>query len=436
MGAEYTHTTGDPRLTRLTNGPGAAAVTRVTTGPGQPAILFTAFEPSGDDHASAVIRELRRRHPDLVMHAWGGPKMAEAGATLVHDTVHDAAMGLPGLRKIAQHLAYNRAIGAWLEQHSVVLHVPVDSPAANFPICKITRARNIPVAHLVAPQFWAWAPWRIRKLRRLSNHVMCLLPFEEEWFSSRGVPATFIGHPVFDSPLDDGALADRAAGFPKGKPRMALMPGSRSGEIAKNFPVLLAAFRELKRRRPTLVGVVAATTERVADTLRAMAERDGGWPDGLGMIIRGVDAAARWCDVALAVSGTVTLHIARQRRPMIVLYKVNPVLWTLVGRWLVPTEHFALPNVVAARRIVPELVPYFGGPARLVRAAEQLIDDAPAREEQRRRLAELATRFDGRNAAVAGADVVERMAGVDRPGPEVAVVTRPAVGGAPARPRP
>lgn len=409
---------------RLTNRSGAAAVTRVTDGPDQPAILFTAFEPSGDDHASVLIRELRRRHPDLAMHAWGGPKMAKAGATLVHDTVQDAAMGVPGLGKIAQHLAYNRAIGAWLDQHPIALHVPVDSPAANFPICKLTRARGIPVAHLVAPQFWAWAPWRIRRLRRLSNYVMCLLPFEEEWFSSRGVPATFIGHPVFDDPINEAALDERAAHFPRGKPRVALMPGSRPGEIAKNFPVLLGAFRELRRRRRALAGVVAATTDRVAERLRDLADRDGGWPEGLGMVVHGVDAATRWCDVALAVSGTVTLHIARQRRPMIVLYRVNPVLWGLIGRWLVPSEHFALPNVIAGRRIVTELVPYFGGPGRLVVAAEKLLDDAEARDEQRRRLGELAASFEGRSAGVAGADVVERMLSLDAPSAVVVTTAR------------
>lgn len=119
-----------------------------------PGVLFTAFEPSGDDHASAVIAELRARHPLLPIYAWGGPKMARAGATLIERTGDDAVMGLPGLKKIIEHARINRRISRWLSgegRGKVALHVPVDSPGANFPICRITRRHGLRVVHLVAP---------------------------------------------------------------------------------------------------------------------------------------------------------------------------------------------------------------------------------------------------------------------------------------------
>lgn len=379
----------------------------------RPVLFFTAFEPSGDDHAATVIRTLRRRHPSLPIHAWGGPKMAEAGAKIIRNTGNDAVIGLPGLRKINDHLSYNRKIGRWLSRHRVTVHIPVDSPAANFPICVMTKDAGAKVVHLVAPQMWAWGSWRVRKLRRLTDHVLCLLPFEEQWFKDRGVPATYIGHPLFDEPLkgvDDPRAMDN---FPAGQPRIALMPGSRPAEIAANFPLLLGAFRELRARRPGLVGVVAATTEQVAERLRAMAEESGGWPEGLGMELNAVDRATRWCDLALAVSGTVTLQIARQARPTIVVYRMNRLgVYNIIGRWVISTEHFALPNVIAGKRIIPEFVPYFGGPQRLISEAERLLDDAAAREAQRRELSDLVDMFKGRSAAENAADMIEAHAGL------------------------
>jgi len=155
----------------------------MTTDGVTPTLLFTAFEPSGDDHAAAVIRELRRRHPNLPIYAWGGPKMARAGATIICETGQDAVVGVPGWDKIRQHQRINKDIARWIATNRATVHIPVDSPAANFPICKIAKKSGLKVCHLVAPQVWAWGGWRIRKLRRRTDLVLCLLPFEERWFT-------------------------------------------------------------------------------------------------------------------------------------------------------------------------------------------------------------------------------------------------------------
>jgi lipid-A-disaccharide synthase len=383
--------------------------------PQPPSLFFTAFEPSGDDHASVVIRELRRRWPDLPIHAWGGPKMAAAGARIIRETGDDSVMGLPGLGKINKHISYNRKIARWLEQNRIAVHVPVDSPAANFPICKLTRRAGAKVVHLVSPQVWAWATWRVRKLKRLTDHVLCVLPFEPEWLRARGVPATFIGHLSFDEPLDFSPAATQSEEFFEGAPRLALLPGSRPAEIRNNFPLLLEAFGRLKARRPGLSGVVAATNDGVAERLRVMANDLGGWPEGLGLVVHAVDAAARWCDVAVAASGTVTLQIARQRRPMVVVYRLGTfarVGFRLIIRWMMTSEHIALPNIVAGKRIIPELFPYTGDAGKLVREIERLLDDGAARERQRADLDAVCARFEGRRAANAAADAIEAAAGL------------------------
>ncbi len=374
-----------------------------------PTILFTAFEPSGDNLAAPVIRELLARRPDLRILAFGGPKMRAAGATLVESTTDDAQMGLPGLAKIREHLAINKRIDAWLTANPIDLHVPVDSPAANFPICKLTRRRSTPIIHLAAPQMWAWASWRIHKLRRLTDLVLCLLPFEPEWFSTRGVRAQFIGHPMFDRPIDDAAIAAQIATFPasSGGPKLALLPGSRAKEWSHNFPILLRTLARLTAEHPGAAAVVAASSERAERELRAIAELHGGWPANLHLAHDAVDAAARWADLCLAVSGTVSLQLARARAPMCLVYHIAPWQYWVFGRWIIQSHSATLPNLIAGRRIVPEFVPCTGRASAFTDAASRLLADAAGRNQQRRDLDTLVCApFSGMHPSSEAADAI------------------------------
>ncbi|MFA6044297.1 MAG: hypothetical protein WC718_04885 [Phycisphaerales bacterium] len=377
-----------------------------------PSVLFTAFEPSGDDHAAAVIAELRARHPKLPMFAWGGRNMARAGATIIEHTGDDAVMGMPGLQKILEHKRINQRIDTWLGEHKVAVHVPVDSPAANTSICEIAKRHGVKVVHLVAPQIWAWGRWRIGKLRRLTDLVLCMLPFETAFFTKRRVPARYIGHFLFDKQLDTEALDRRAAALAEGPVRLALMPGSRPDELKCHFPTLLGAFRLIRQKHPEAVGVVAATSDAVSDYLRKMAESHGGWPDGLGMVVRDTDTVIRWCTLAIVKSGTVTLQVAKQRRPMVVFYqKTNPGFFVM-AKFLVATKVFSLPNVLAGRRIITELIPYFGGPKPLANAVEKLIEEPALVEKQQADMDNVLAAFANINAAGRAADAIEEVLGL------------------------
>ncbi len=380
----------------------------------QPAVLFTAFEPSGDDHAAAVIRVLRDRYPRLKIYAWGGRKMQSAGAELVELTGDDAVMGMPGLAKIKQHKRINESIERWLRSHRVRVHIPVDSPAANFPVCKLTRAAGARVVHLVAPQLWAWAPWRIRKLRRLTDHVMCVLPFEQEWFRNRGVEATFIGHPLFDKSIDTAALDETIRDWPRGEQNIALMPGSRPGEMKKNFPLLLGAYIKLANEHPRMRGLVAATRAEIEPELRRLArEANLAWPDSLSITHSNTDAVIRWCDLAMVVSGTVTLQIAKQHRPMVIVYKLGRMLWTLLGRWLIQTRYITLPNLIAGREVCPELVPHFGGSEPIADRVVGLLEDPEAFNTQVQELGDIGKVYDRQDAAANAARIIARYAGLE-----------------------
>lgn len=379
---------------------------------GRAGLLFTAFEPSGDDHAATVIAELRRRHPGLPIYAWGGPKMERAGATIVEHTGHDAVMGIPGPAKIMEHFQVNRRVRQFVSDHKLLVHVPVDSPAANTPLARISKARGVKVVNLVAPQFWAWGPWRAGRLRRISDLVLCILPFEEPWFAQRNIPARYVGHMLFDHRLDGDGLDRQAAAYPAGAPRIALMPGSRPKEIKRNWPALLQAYRRIKQHFPEAAGMVAATTPPVADELQRVAKSHGGWPPGLGIESSQTDAIIRWCELALVVSGTVTLQIAKQVKPMVILYKANRVMFTLIGTWLLRAPYFTLPNLIAGRRIVPEFVPYYGDGSEIAEAAINLLENRELMELQERELAGVVRLFRGLSASSRAADAIEEVAGL------------------------
>ncbi|MFM8816293.1 MAG: lipid-A-disaccharide synthase, partial [Phycisphaerales bacterium] len=270
-----------------------------------------------------------------------------------------------------------REIRAWAAANPVDVHVPVDSPAANWHIASWMKrhgrgaAGGSHVVNLVAPQLWAWAPWRIRKWRRTSDAILCLLPFEEAWFRARGVRAHFVGHPVLAHPIDAAAHA-RAAAFPQGAPRLLLLPGSRSSEVRANLPTLMRVHADLQSRFRKMTSVLVAANE---DLLALVRERLGGTlPSGLNLVVGQLDAAIAWSDLALCVSGTVSMDLARQAKPMVAVYKVSPISW-LGARMLLTTPHRLLPNILAGERIVPEFVPHMGGVGPISKAAEQLLTD-------------------------------------------------------------
>jgi lipid-A-disaccharide synthase len=363
-------------------------------------LLFSAFEPSGDALAAETISALLRGKPDLKIYALGGHKMEAAGAELLEHTTHHGTMFLETVIQIWSHHRRVRRISRWLRQHPIRALVPVDSPAGNWSICKAVR-RTQPAAkivHLVAPQLWAWAPWRIRRLRRLTDHVLCLLPFEQHWLSARGVKASFVGHPAYDSAGQTATPPPED--LPSGHPRLALLPGSRKGEVSRNWPTMLEVFKRLAERHRQLHGVVAALDERIDAMLREAAGEQ--WPSRLTVITGRTEHVLDWCDLALVASGTVTLQLAARLKPMVVMYNMS-LASVLVAGLLVSTKTFTLPNLIsewaALGRVVPELVPHHGQVEPVVKQLNTLLSNEDVADRQRSVLAEIAVRFRDRRFA-------------------------------------
>jgi len=419
----------------------------------QPAYLFTAFEPSGDAHAAPVIRALKERQPEAVIVATGGPKMEAAGATMLAETVGKAAMGLSAAGRFFEHRQVMKQVRGWLDEHGDTLHalIPVDSPAANWSLCALVRKQRpeAKVYHLVAPQLWAWGAGRVKKLKRLSDHVLCLLPFEPDWFAQHGMPATFIGHPLFEPGASSGSGGesgqrrrviaegvgpdhppDRPPDQPRDQPdhappstlntqhstppstphtpRLALLPGSRAAEVAKNWPTMLAAFTALRGSGLDVHATVAAHTDATAQ--RVGESLNDSMRPHVTIETGKIEQVLDTTDAALVVSGTASLQTAAHRRPMVVLYNVNPVAWHVVGRHLIQTRTFSLPNLISDHlglgRVVPEFVPHFGDPRPIAAAVGQLLTDEAARERQAQAFDRIAARFAGHDYAQEAAGIV------------------------------
>jgi lipid-A-disaccharide synthase len=365
-------------------------------------ILFTAFEPSGDALAAPVIAELGRYGEWIDIHACGGSQMEAAGATLIERTADGASMGLSALKHGLALRRMVRRITDWAADRRVVAHVAVDAPASNFPIGKAMRAAGARVVHLVAPQIWGWAGWRIGKLRRMTSLVLCVLPFEEQWFTERKVPARFIGHPAINRTIDLDALREQMHGLPQGAPRLGIFPGSRGHEVRANTRQLVEVYGELQGRHAGMAGVIVAANPELARLIR---RRVSVFPTGLHMITGSADAVIAWCDLAVAVSGTITLDIAAHRKPMIGVYKTGLPSWIL-ARLLISTPHRLLPNIIAEREVVPEFVPYLGGPMRIVKQASRILLDSKHGAIQSEELHRVCLRFANHDPAVEAAKAI------------------------------
>ena len=377
-------------------------------------VFITVAEVSGDKHAAQLVRSLKQLDPELLIEGMGGPEMAAAGAIIHRDTVTHAAMGWRGALRAVEVMSALR----WTRRHFAAnrpaLQIGVDSPSMNFHFARVAHEHGVPVLQYVAPQLWAWAGWRMKKLRRWVDQVACILPFEQEYFRSHGVNATFVGHPLFDE-LPAGRFNGNAERFPRQPPVIGLLPGSRRSEALHNFPHMLEVAAEVQKQFPQASFVVPTTAATNPVVEQVVRDRAGPLPIEIGRD-RFNELVPR-CDLCVTVSGTATLHVAGFGVPMIVVYRVNPLAWNLGGRWLVRTRTFALVNVLAAGpfngraapHLVPEFVPWYRCDEQVARTAINLLHNPDRLEGQRRDLRRLVSSLDRPGASLRTAQLAMEM---------------------------
>ena len=315
-----------------------------------------AGEASGDILGSRVVAALRQRYPELVVEGIGGPLLKAQGLDSLFPMERLSVMGfVEPLKRLPELLRTRGAVFEHFRSHPPDLFLGIDSPDFNLALERKLRAWGVPTAHLVSPTVWAWRQGRIHKIARSVDLMLCLFPFEQAIYLEHGIDARFVGHPLADEvPLQpDQAAAREALGLAADARVLALLPGSRGGEVAMLGGLFLETATRLKSRYPGLKVIIpAANAARLSQLRELIAASDSGAVELVDGRSREVMLAA---DAVLMASGTVTLEALLLKRPMVVAYRMAPMSWALVRR-LATTPFAALPNILAGERVVPEFL--------------------------------------------------------------------------------
>ena len=321
----------------------------------RPRVLISAGEASGDRLGAGLARAIHELRPDVELLGMGGDEMAAAGVRLVQ---HASEVAVVGFVEVLRHLPAIRRAMARLEDHldaerpDVV--VPIDFPDFNLRLAARAHRRGIPVVYYVSPQVWAWRRGRVVEIRRIVRRMLVLFPFESPFYDGCGVPVTFVGHPAAAGSASppDPRLRERL-GLPPSGPIVALLPGSRRGEVTRHLPILLEAARRLRRRRPAPSFIVPRARTVPPGLLEEIVASSG--VEGVVVHAGDYPAILGACAAGAVASGTATLDAALAGLPSVVVYRMQALSY-LLARRLVRVPHIALPNLVAGRRIFPELV--------------------------------------------------------------------------------
>ena len=374
-------------------------------------IFISACEPSAQLHCANLISAVNAKASSDLEVEWvglGGDKMAAAGCDLLEDTVEKAAMTYNVLGQIGSYIKRIKRVSAYLKSNKVDLVIVCDSPAFNFHIAKAAKRAGVPVLFYVAPQLWAWAPWRIFKLRRCCDRLACILPFEKEWFSKRGVDITFVGNPLFDDVNTDLKAAYKDYDdFDIRTAKIALLPGSRDAEIETLWKPMQQVALKLQKRLPRCRFTTAAVNDEKLKALQSQ-QIEGFVCD---YVIDDVPSLTQRADLAIVASGSATLQVAAAGCPMVVMYQSSKLLWNLLGRWIVRMRFLSLPNILANKELVPEFMPHFDSIAPIFERCNALISDKNRLRRTSRELLELIEPMTKTNSANAVADMVMEMLG-------------------------
>ena len=338
-------------------------------------IMISAGEASGDVHAAALTREILKLDPTAQVYGMGGDGLRAAGGEVLFDIKDHGVMGLVEIiRKLPALFRLRSDFAEVMDKRRPDCLVTIDYPGFNMRLAKVARAKGIPVISFIAPSAWAWRKGRAKNVAKLVNKVAAIFPFEYEVYKEAGADVEFMGHPLVDivQPSLPVAEAVAKAGKHEGRPLVLLLPGSRLQEIQRLLPSMLEAAKIMVKANPALEFVMP----RAGTIPRAMLEdeinRAGihvSITEGNNYDVMGV------ADVALAASGTVTLEAALCRLPCVIVYRTAPLTAFIVRR-LLNIADIGLPNIVAGRHILPELLQEDATPAKMAAEVLHLLEPA------------------------------------------------------------
>ncbi len=386
-----------------------------------PKIFFVAGEPSGDALGAGLIQALRMSAPDAVCQGVGGPRVAAAGMELVFPYDDLAVMGL--IEVLPRYLRIRRRwhqVMAAIGEFNPDVVVTIDSSGFNKPIAKqlIKQGSTARRVHYVAPMVWAWRAGRAKTFAELFHHLLVLFPFEPPYFTAHGLKTTYVSHPAAEKPPGDGAVFRARYVIPAGAPLLAVLPGSRKGELARLLPVFEEALPRIADAVPGL-HLVFPTVPLVADQVRATAAKLA-----IPSVITETDEDKRDAfaasTAALAASGTITLELALAKVPMLTTYRMNRIT-AEIGKRVLQVKSASLPNLLSGRALVPELLQYYCTPESVAEEVIKLLTEPDRRQAQALGFEEISAAMHSQDrspsamaAAMVLAEAAERRAAINQ----------------------
>ncbi len=345
----------------------------------RPLILFLASaEPSGEIHACSLARALQDElralgAPQPRLFGFGGPALTAAGVTVLGDPGARATMDAgEAARGIGFYSNLLECLTQCCDEENLDAFVAIDSPALHVPMASLAKERGVPTIHFVAPQYWAWAPWRVTRYKRVFDLALTILPFEPRWYRRQEVNHVHVGHPILDTFKNLQEVAPEES-----RKALALLPGSRAGEIEDNLPWMLARIRECMPKLESKEVLICQSSPRHRERIEAILAREG---VQASLVVADLHRCLDQARTAFAVSGTVLLEVMRHGIPAVVIYRVDHG-WKRYLSWLLTSPWFGKPNLVAAGEVYPEFA--FKGEGDPQAVGEQLI--SLDRDPQRRR---------------------------------------------------
>jgi lipid-A-disaccharide synthase len=370
--------------------------------------MISCGEPSGDLYAGALAVEIRRREPDAAIFGLGGQRLMAGGGELLADYRGLSVTGLvEALRVLPKSLAVlNRLVDAARSERPQAL-VAIDFPDFNFRLAAAVKRLGIPVVYYISPQLWAWRSSRMQVIKRIADRMLVIFPFEEQLYRDAGVPVQFVGHPLVDlaraQEPKDAFL--RELGLNPAGPIVALLPGSRPNEVERLLPIMRDAVKLIGAQIPGAQFVVArapSLDDRLFSGIR--------WASAPpAIVLARTDDVLAICDVVITASGTATVQAALHGRPMVVVYRLSPLSYRL-GRRFVRVDDVAMVNLIAGRRIVPELIQDDCTPEKIASETVSLLLDPGRAGEMRSALSEVRAKLGSPGASGRAAAAVLEVA--------------------------
>lgn len=351
-----------------------------------PVIGIVAGEASGDLLGSHLIRALKARRPDIQFIGIAGPKMQAEGAVSLFPM---ESLAVRGYFEVLKHLfgilRIRRELLAYFRKNPPDLFIGIDAPDFNLGLERRLKVDGVTTVHYVSPSIWAWRRGRMKKIKRAVSHILALFPFEVPLYEQAKVPVTYVGHPLADVlPLEpDREAAQHDLKLPRDRMVVALLPGSRQSELDYMADLFVRTAKQIQQQIPNAHFLVPVISKETRWKFQAAMSKHEAETLPINMLFGHAHLAMTAADVVIVASGTATLEAALLKRPMVITYRMSPLSWQIL-RHMNYLSFVGLPNILANKAVVPELLQGDATPEKLADAALRLVNDKSLQEDIRR----------------------------------------------------